>query len=369
MTETIPVVPVRSGAPDLLAELAAGRARGAAPLPLPADAEDPHLEAPAGTALVVRTSGTSGRPRHVALPEGALAAAVDASLRRLDCVAGERWALALPIHHVAGILVLLRATALGTTAVPVGRPGEPDALGGLDVEHIAVVPTQLVRALRSGVDLTRFRTVLVGGGPLDPATRELAAVRGVRIVESYGATESCGGCVYDGIPLDGVAVRLDKDGEIWISGAMLASEYLDDASATNGRFVDGWFRTGDAGRLDAGVLRVMGRRDDVAVSGGVNVPLAAVGAALRSAHGVMDAVAVAVQDPEWGAIVRAVVVAGDGREPRLAELRDHVASRLPRTHAPRELLRVTAIDRDPLGKLAATVRAALAGAEPTERLE
>lgn len=369
MNSMIPVVPVHAGPSDLLAELEAIRARGAAPLPLPSGVDAPDIGAPAGTALVIRTSGTTGRPRHVALSQAALTAALDSSLRRLGCVAGERWALALPIHHVAGVLVLLRARALGTAPVPVEPPGDAHALAEVRAEHVAVVPTQLVRALRAEVDMTDFRTVLVGGGPLDPRTRERALSRGVRVVGSYGATETCGGCVYDGVPLDGVTVRLDDEGEVRVGGATLADGYLDDASATAERFVDGWFRTGDAGRLDGGNLEVLGRRDDVAVSGGVNVPLGAVGAALRTARGVLDAVAVAVPDPEWGTVVRAVVVPAPGGDPRLAELREHVADGLPRTHAPRELLRVTSIDRDALGKIGASVRAGLVAAEPTERLE
>lgn len=364
----IPVVPVTAVGPDVLGRIQLAWDAGAAALPLPADASGGPTTAPPGTALVVRTSGTTGRPRHVALAHDALTAAVRASLARLGCGQGERWALALPTHHVAGLLVLLRARALGTEAVVVARPGESAALAGVDAEHIAVVPTQLVRALRAGVDLSRFRTVLVGGGPLDPETRDAALEHGARIVATYGATETCGGVVYDGVPLAGVRVDVTGDGEVRIAGPTLASGYVDDAESTRVRFRDGWFVTGDAGRVVDGRIEILGRRDDVAVSGGVNVPLDAVAAALRTAPGVADAVAVGVPDPEWGTLVRAVIAPTGGATPRLTDLRGRVVAALPRAYAPRELLLVDRIDRDALGKVTAATRADLARRTATERL-
>jgi O-succinylbenzoic acid--CoA ligase len=365
----IPIVPITAAGPDALDRAEAAWDAGAAALPLPADASAGPTTAPPGTALVVRTSGSTGRPRHVALAHDALTAAVQASLARLDCAPGDRWALALPTHHIAGLLVLLRARALGAGAVVVARPGEATALAGVDTEHVAVVSTQLVRALRAGVDLTRFRTVLVGGGPLDPKTRDAARERGVRVVTTYGATETCGGVVYDGVPLSGVRVDVTDDGEVRIAGPTLAIGYVDDAESTHARFRGGWFATGDAGRVVDGLLEILGRRDDVAVSGGVNVPLDAVAAALRTAPGVGDAVAVGVPDPEWGTLVRAVIVPTGGTPPRLTALRDRIVTALPRTHAPRELLIVDRIDRDALGKVTAAARAGLVRMTATERLQ
>lgn len=363
------VIPVDSDERDLLEVLEAVWDRGGAALPVPGGRTEPLPPAPAGTALVVRTSGTRGRPRHVALAHRAVEAAVAATLERLSCQPGERWALALPTAHIAGILVLLRAQALGTTPIRIDRPGAAEVLANIEAEHVAIVPTQLVRAMRAGVDLRRFRTVLVGGGPLDPRTRDEARRRRFPVVESYGATETCGGCVYDGTPLEGVRIRIGADDEVMVTGATLASGYLDDPEATHGRFRDGWFATGDVGRLVGGRLEVLGRRDDVAVSGGVNVPLAPVASALLTAQDVVDAVAVGVPDPEWGVAVRAVVVPAAGARPRLADLRAHVTATLPRPHAPRELLLVDRIERDGLGKVTAAVRATLADAPASERLQ
>lgn len=368
MTATIPVVAVSSAEPGLLRRIEDVWAAGAAALPSP-DAGPATGRAPDGTALVVRTSGSTGSPRHVALSRAALEAAVTAGLARLGCATGERWALALPVHHVAGILVLLRARALGTDPVVVTDPGDPAAIAAAEADHVALVPTQLIRCLRDAVDLARFSTVLVGGGPLASEHRELARSRGVRVVETYGATETCGGCVYDGAPLDGVDVDIAADGRIAIGGATLATGYVDDPGATAERFVDGRFLTGDLGGWVDGRLIVDGRTDDVVVSGGVNVPLGPVTERLRTAPGVADAVAVAVGDPEWGVVVRAVVVPSDVVAPPLAALREHVASALPRTHAPRELLVIDGLGRDGLGKVSAARRAELVGRPPTERLE
>ena len=124
--------------------------------------------------------------------------------------------------------------------------------------------------------------MLVGGGPVDPSLRERAAEAGVRVVATYGMAETCGGCVYDGLPLDGVGLALAADGRIRLTGPMLFDGYVDDEPATRAALVDGWFVTSDAGRLDEdGRLSVLGRVDDMVVSGGVNVPAAAVGARLR----------------------------------------------------------------------------------------
>jgi o-succinylbenzoate---CoA ligase len=344
----------------------------APPIAAALDREPPVPTLPRGTALVVATSGSSGTPRAVLLSHAQLAASTAASLARLDCAPGERWALALPVRHVAGLQVLARARALGTEPVVVERPGDAHAIAAAssDAQHVALVPTQLVRCLDAGADLTGFRSVLVGGGPLAPERAAQARDAGIRLVQSYGMTETCGGCVYDGLPLDGVEVAVDDAGRIALRGPMRATGYLrrpgtDDVSeADAARFTDdGWFVTDDVGALERGVLRVDGRADDVIVTGGVKVPPALVEAALRTHPGVADVVVVGVSDDEWGERVRAVLVASDpSRPPTLSELQDHADVRaLPSGHVPRELRIVAAIARDGLGKLSADERARLRG--------
>ena len=350
---------------------AAGDAAVVLPPDLPAaampaavrDALSGGLEVPAGTALVVPTSGSTGAPRAVVLSHGMLAAAVDASLTRLGCRAGERWALALPVRHVAGLMVLLRARALGTDPVVVADGGDPAALAGAAAaaQHVALVPTQLARALDHGVDLSGFRTVLVGGGPATADLVARARAADVRVVTSYGMTETCGGCVYDGRPLDGTEVAVTADGRIRLRGPSVAAREADGTSLQD---ADGWFTTSDVGAVVDGLLEVRGRADDTIVSGGVNVDPVAVAAVLRGHPAVADAVVVGVADEAWGRAVRAVVVAAG--EVDLAVLRGHVADVLGRTHAPRQLLRVAAIPRDGLGKVTAATRTDLAAATPDE---
>jgi o-succinylbenzoate---CoA ligase len=341
------------------------------------DAQDLSAALPPGTALVVPTSGSTGAPRAVVLSGAALAASTAASLAALDCAPGERWALALPVRHVAGLQVLARARALGTPAHVVPDPGDPASLAAAatHAEHIAIVPTQLVRCLDAGAEvvagLARFRTVLVGGGPLEPDRAAQARAAGVRLVQSYGMTETCGGCVYDGRPLSGVEVDVEVDvdalpgqpGRIRLRGPMLATGYLDPSPADAARFTpDGWFVTDDLGLLRTDthgttLLEVLGRVDDVINTGGVKVAPATVEAVLRTLAGVRDVAVLGVPDPEWGERVRAVVVPTDvSAPPTLDELRAALTGHLPSSHAPRELVIADALGRDGLGKLTAGER-------------
>ena len=198
--------------------------------------------------------------------------------------------------------------------------------------------------------LRGFHTILLGGGPIDPALRERAAEKGLRVVATYGSAETAGGCVYDGYPLDGVGVKVDDDGRIGISGPTLFDGYDDDPELTDEVLVDGWFLTSDAGRLDEdGRLHVLGRVDDVVVSGGVNVPLPAVSARLRAHPDLAAAEVVGVPDEEWGQRVVAFVVMT--RPVSLDEVRDWVAEAHPRSWAPREVVTVDALPMLDNGKV------------------
>lgn len=303
-------------------------------------------EVPDDTALVVPTSGSTGRPKGVVLGHDALRASVAASVERLDCRPGERWLLALPVHHVAGIQVVLRSRALGTEP-EVADPGEGDAA------HVSLVPTQLRRLLEAGVDLARFRSILLGGARPEPDLLAAARDAGANVVVSYGMTETAGGCVYDGVPLDGVEVEVADDGRVRLRGATLGAGYRTRTGTTPIVDADGWFMTGDHGRLDEdGRLDVLGRVDDVIVSGGLNVPTAAVAATLRTHPQVRDAAVAGRPDPEWGEVVVAVVVPRDpAQPPTLDDLRDHARLEWPAPYAPRDLVLVDALPRDAMGKL------------------
>ena len=298
------------------------------------------LDAEAPPPLVVETSGSTGAPKRVLLPRSSVLASVDATARRLG---GEgRWALVLPATYVAGIQVVVRSLVAGH---------EPVLDGWGDATHTSLVPTQLHRMLDDPADAQRLASmeaVLLGGGPIDPTLRARAEQAGVRVVATYGSAETSGGCVYDGYPLDGVALALGAGGRIRIGGPTLFAGYDGDPGATAEALVDGWFVTSDAGRLDEdGRLHVIGRVDDVVVSGGVNVPTPAVAARLREHPDVTDAAVVGTPDEEWGHRVVAFVV---GRLD-LADARDWVAVAHPRSWAPRELVGVEALPLLPNGKV------------------
>jgi len=293
---------------------------------------------------VVATSGSSGRPKQVVLSRAAVLASASASAARLGGTG--RWLLALPSSYVAGLNVVVRSLVAGHRPVVLGdrTPVDVPLSGGV----VSVVPTQLHRWLDSPADreaLASFECVLVGGGPVDAALHARARGAGVRLVATYGMAETCGGCVYDGLPLDGVGLALAADGRVRLTGPMLFEGYLDDPEATHEVLVDGWFVTSDAGRIDEdGRLQVLGRVDDMVVSGGVNVPAAAVAARLREHPRVTSAEVVGLPDPEWGNRVVAVLsLAEPVGTLTLDEVRDWVAERHPRAWAPRDLLVVPAL--------------------------
>ena len=297
------------------------------------------LDQPEALPLVVRTSGSTGAAKDVVLSRAAMLSSAHAALDRLG--GGGRWLLALPAHYVAGLQVLLRSLVAGT--VPVVLDAHPDfdraveALDDTDRRYVSLVPTQLQRLLDGhAAALRTFDAVLLGGAAASPALLGRAADAGVHVVTTYGMSETCGGCVYDGRPLDGVDVTADAQGRIHIRGPVLFDGYAGRPDLTAQTLVDGGLRTQDVGRFDAdGLLVVTGRVDDVVVSGGVNVGLAAVERRVREHHLVRDVAVVDVEDPEWGSRVRAFAVADPVLT--LETLREFVAAELPRSWAPRDL--------------------------------
>ncbi len=304
------------------------------------------LEADQAPPVVVETSGSTGRPKRVLLSRRAVLASVQTSARRL----GETgpWLLTLPVAYVAGLQVVCRSLVAGRAPLLLDDVGSVAAAVDAGARFTSLVPTQLHRLLTDAGERAALRslhTVLLGGGPVDPALRAHAEAEGVRIVATYGSAETAGGCVYDGHALDGVGVALDPAGRIRIAGPILFDGYDGDPGLTAEVLDGGWFLTSDAGRFDEdGRLQVLGRIDDVVVSGGVNVPTPAVAARLREHPAVREAEVVGVPDPEWGHRVVAFVVAA-GTAPDLAEVRDWVAGPHPRSWAPRQ---VVVLDELPL---------------------
>lgn len=286
-------------------------------------------------AAVVLTSGSTGTPKRTMLSVEALAAS---SVGTAMALRGEgQWLLALPPNYVAGLQVLVRSLFAGT------RPWAMDLSGGFtpeafteaareltdNVRFTSLVPTQLSRLLDNPTAetltvLRRFNAILLGGGPVNPVLLEAARGAGLNVVTSYGMSETCGGCVYDGVPLDGVHLDI-RDGRVWLGGAVVAEGYLDDPARTQAAFaveeVDGepvrWYASGDLGEFDAGGrLRVLGRSDDVIITGGLKVSANAVAEGLQRVQGVREVFVGPVPSTEWGQQVAAMVV-GSSTLPQL----------------------------------------------------
>ncbi len=313
--------------------------------------------------VIVTTSGSTGVPKRVLLPAAALRASAEAASRRLG--GPGRWLLALPAQHVAGLQVLVRSALAGTD------PAVLDLRGGFDPRaftdaaetlmrrrsqskarcYTSLVPTQLGRLLDEEPGaLDGFDAVLLGGATAPPDLAARARAIGVAVVTTYGMSETCGGCVYDGYPLDGVRVQLDAAGRIELAGPVLASGYLDRPG--DPAFRDGWFRTSDLGRLRAdGSLQVLGRVDDVIITGGVKVVPAEVEAVLAADPAIAAACVVGIPDPSWGQrLVAAVVPADPARPPAAARVLTAARKRLSGPQTPKQLLVVDALPLRQMGK-------------------
>ena len=320
-------------------------------------------------ALVVGTSGSTGTPKRTALTARALAASAAATERFFgsNSDGASQWLLALPAHYIAGAQVLARSVLAGTAPVIVRSVIEPvhfspevflQAVERMSSARrfISLVPTQLHKLLESadadphlGAEiheaLGSFTGILLGGAPASADLLATATALGLNTVTTYGSAETAGGCVYSGSVLPGVRVELVPEegmpavpdtggksaieesvqvGRIWISGAHLACGYIGDAARTAEHFftaADGtrWYRTDDYGLLSPANdpdstthgseprLQVLGRSDDVLISGGVKISARAVATVLEEHPAVREACVVGLPDARWGTAIAAAV--------------------------------------------------------------
>jgi O-succinylbenzoic acid--CoA ligase len=305
------------------------------------------------TAVIIGTSGSTGEPKGVELSAAALRHCARASLARVGARPGERWLCCLPVSHVAGLQVLVRSLVSETEPV-VAAEAAARTVAESGCAHVSIVPTQLMRLLSEpggAAALAGFSSVLVGGAAAGAAVLDLARASGIAVRTTYGMSETCGGCVYDGVPLDGVRVRADQDGRLRISGPVLMNRYHGRQDLTDEALKDGEFVTSDLGYVDDGRVVVRGRADDVINTGGHKVVPGEVAAALETCPGVREVVVVGLPDPEWGERVTAIVVPVDPANPPGLELvRMHVSARLPRYACPSEVVLREAIPVLPSGK-------------------
>ncbi|MGB3369963.1 MAG: o-succinylbenzoate--CoA ligase [Rhodococcus sp. (in: high G+C Gram-positive bacteria)] len=369
-------IPTGDAAAEILPRLVSVLA-GASPAVLPVPATDereaqrlrdalvPGTEIEAAAALVVATSGTTGTPKGAMLSASALRASGNATHDRLG--GPGTWLLALPAHHIAGMQVLLRSVLANTDPVilDVGAGFDPSELPAAVARmsgrrYTSLVPTQLIKALDDPAAteaLTQFDAVLLGGAATPVPLRERAVAAGISIVRTYGMSETAGGCVYDGVPLDGTRLRIDSghidsghidSGRVVLGGATVALGYR--GWPDHPAFAEhGWFRTDDAGRLTDGVLSIEGRLDEAISTGGLTVVPQVVEAALATHPAVRECAVAGLDDTRLGQRVVAAVVASSAVT--LAELREHVALTLDPTAAPRELYLVDALPIRGPGKL------------------
>ena len=375
-----------------------------------------------GVDMVLRTSGsTTGTGKLVGVSMDALVASARATHKRLG--GPGIWVLALPAYHAAGVQVLVRAAVAGThvfnaykeggfdpqhlaqvidaacaaagDAVPscgddaasscgadaassrAGGAGEAalaaDDSGRACPVYTSLVPTQLRRALDDEQlrgALTRLDAVLIGGAAADAQLLEQAKAAGIRVVTTYGMSETCGGCVYDGQPLPGVSMDVDQaTGAIWLSGPMLATGYLGDEERTRRCFVSRpdsqageparrWFITSDRGQIVDGRLQVLGRLDDVIISGGIKVEPGPIEALLALNPLVSECAVVGLPDLQWGQVVTAVVVPasmpGLGRVDEgaiVSQIRVYLEQKLSGAQCPKQVLLADALPYKGIGKV------------------
>jgi O-succinylbenzoic acid--CoA ligase len=362
------IPPEGAGARDVLRALRRA-VEGPGPAVLLGAAEP--VAVPPGTAAVVTTSGSTGYPKSVLLSRNALVASAFATRDRIGDGA---WLLALPATYVAGLQVLVRSLMAGHEPAVLEGRFTPEAFtaatrmmassrGGDRIPtYTSLVPAQLVRLVDAaeaagGADvraaLASFDTILIGGQALPEPVHERAKALGARVVRTYGASETSGGCVYDGVPLDGVRMRIES-GELQLAGPMLADGYLGDPERADAVFVrdDGgvrWYRTGDGAEIADGRLRVFGRLDNVIVSGGVNVSLDRVERVVRGLPGLAEAVVVGVADEQWGE-ASVVGVTGEEQAGLLSTVRAAVEAELGAPARPARVLRLDALPTLPSGK-------------------
>jgi O-succinylbenzoic acid--CoA ligase len=297
---------------------------------------DPTLD---GDALVMATSGSTGTPKGVVLTHDAVRASALATASRLGTTADDTWLACLPLSHVGGLSVVTRALHTGAGLVV------HDGFDATAVETAArngATAVSLVATAMTRIDPSLFRVIVLGGSR-PPADRPANSVA------TYGLTETGSGVVYEGVPLDGVEVRI-VDGEVLLRCPMQLRAYRDGTTPVDH---DGWLHTHDYGEFTAdGRLQVHGRRGDMIVTGGENVWPDAVEQALTGVAGIAEVAVAGVTDHEWGQRVVAWVVPTDASSPpSLDALRERVRQSLPAYCAPKELHLVRSLPRTALGKV------------------
>ena len=296
-------------------------------------------------ALVITTSGSTGIAKQVALSGAALLASAKAANEYLGAKPGDRWSLVLPVEHIAAINVLVRALELGGIAID-----NREATSFEPAEFVSIVPTQLHRAINGDHPLLQHlqgaKAVLVGGAATNNELITTAALNGINVVTTYGMTEMCGGCIYNGAPLNNTEVRILENGNIQLKGSSMANGYLNFPDLWTELSKDGWFTTSDLGEIIEGKLVVLGRNDDQIISGGKKISLSAIELIAKSRFPNQEFIAFALTDLEWG---QRLALASD-RDISIAEINSAIRSKFGGYAVPKEFHVVNPLPVKGIGK-------------------
>jgi len=295
-----------------------------------------------GDALVIASSGSTGSPKGIIHTHSSIIAGARASASRLQLSASDHWLVCIPVSHVGGFSVIARAlhTGAALTLLPTFDVSAVHEAVKNGVTHTSLVATALLR-----IDTSLFKSILLGGSS---APDNLPS----NVITTYGMTETGGGVVYNGQPLDNVEIKI-VDGEIFLRCPMLMRAYRDDQAIS---MQDGWYATGDLGEIDEnGKLSVHGRQTDLIITGGENVWPSVVETSLTSHPLVNQVVVRGMTDTKWGQRVVAYVVLNDSTQTSeaklLSDFRDHVKQTLPDFCAPQQIIVLAEIPRTSLGKV------------------
>ncbi|MCX8085844.1 MAG: AMP-binding protein [Rhodocyclaceae bacterium] len=296
--------------------------------------------------LILATSGSSGAPKAVRLGWRSLAAAARLAGRHFELGPGDAWLVCLPLYFIGGAVIPFRTLRAGATAVVLEgfeAAAVAEALADWRISHVSLVPAMLARLLEAGLrPPPTLRLALIGGAALDPALAARAREAGWPIRLSYGMTETCATALVDGRPLAGVRLRLAPGGALEIASPARMAGYLGEADCGE------WFTTSDLARFEAdGRVTILGRADEMLVTGGANVHPLEVEAQLSTCPGVAEAAVTGLPDPVWGDLLACAYV-GETDE---AALEAWCRQTLPAARRPRRFLRVSQLPRLPSGKL------------------
>ncbi len=300
---------------------------------------------PSDTSLLLPTSGSSGNPKFVIFSKASLLASAKLSCEFLMAQSGDTWSLLLPLTHIAGFNVLARSIYLESELIT-----ETD----LNADFTAIVPTQLHRALfpknkedeKLFLHLISCKAVLVGGAALSNQLKELANDKGVNVVTTYGSSETSGGCIYDGVCLPGVNYKISNDGVIQISGPTLATGYLSNQNLQITNFPKGWYQSNDSGEVIEDKLVILGRADDVIISGGEKISLIRLENLLQELFPNIQFLAGKLNNPEWG---EQLVLLYQG-EIEAALIREFIKKHLPNYYLPKQIKKVDQLPTISIGK-------------------